>query len=313
MKVFITGGSGCVGHYLVHRFLKNPETELVLLLRNPAKLNLPEGTEDRVRILKGDLREGAGFADDLRGVDLGLLAATAWGGPATFDITVRANVELADTLIAGGCRHVVYFASASVLDRELSLLAPAAEHGTAYIRAKHRLVEEIETRHGEARVTGIFPTVIFGGGEAPVNAPLAHASRMLFENKRWLPLVRRLKAPGRLHIIHPADIATLMDHYAKAPPETRRIVLGNPVTTVNAMIEDVARAMGRRHAPLLSITENRIDLFARIFRIEMSSWDRYCAEHLDQSYPTAVNPASLGLPQAMPDLAAGLRGIGFPG
>ena len=312
MRVFITGGSGCVGHYLVHRFLEDPGNELVLLLRSPGKLTLPPGTEGRVRILTGDLRDGAGFADELQSIDLALLAATAWGGKDTFDITVRANVALADTLVAGGCGHVIYFGSASVLDRNLELLAPAAEHGTPYIRAKHQLVEEIEKRADRARITGVFPTVIFGGGAPPVNAPLAHASRMLFENIRWLPVIRRLSAPGRLHLIHPADIATLMAHYAADPPDAPRTVLGNPATTVNEMIDDIARATGRRHRPLVAITESRIDFFARLFGIKMSPWDRYNAEHLDQSYPSAVCPADLGLPMAMPDLSAGLRDIGFP-
>jgi len=314
MRVFITGGSGCVGHYLVHAFLRKPGTELVLLLRTPAKLKLPEGAEGRVTILKGDLRDGAAHAEALRGVDVGILAATAWGGKDTFDITVGANLALADALIAGGCRRVVYFASASVLDRDLRLLDEAAEHGTSYIRAKHRLVEEIETRGNAARITGIFPTIIFGGGAEPVGAPLSHAARMLFENRRWLPVIRRLAAPGRLHVIHPADIATLVHHYAQGEETsgTARIVFGNPVVTVNEMIDAIARAAGRPQRPWMRITERRITLFARLFGIRMSHWDRYCAEHLDQSYPTAVNPADLGLPMAMPDLAAGLRQIGFP-
>lgn len=314
MRVFITGGSGCVGHYLVHALLADPETELVLLLRNPAKLSLPPEAASRVTVLKGDLRDGAGFAKALEGCDVGILAATAWGGPNTFDITVSANIALADALIAGGCRHVVYFASASVLDRDLRLLPEAAAHGTEYISAKHRLVEEIETRGAAARITGIFPTVIFGGGAPPVGAPLSHAARMLFENRRWLPVVRHLAAPGRLHLIHPGDIATLVRHYARSEtnPGASRIVLGNPAVTVNEMIDTVARAMGRRQRPWARITEARIGFFARLFRIEMSPWDRYNAEHLDQSYPTAVSPADLGLPMAMPDLAAGLREIGFP-
>ncbi|MDJ1008420.1 MAG: NAD(P)-dependent oxidoreductase [Paracoccaceae bacterium] len=315
MRVFITGGSGCVGHYLVHAFLKDPANELVLLLRSPGKLTLPAGTEERVTILKGDLREGAGFAEDLRGIDVGILAATSWGGKHAHDITVTANVALADALIGGGCRHIVYFASASVIDKDLALLPEAAEHGTEYIRAKYRLVEEMDPRGEAARITGIFPTVIFGGGAPPVGAPLSHAARMLFENRRWLPFVRRLSAPGRLHLIHPGDIATLVRHFAgEAPtPGTSRLVLGNPSTTVDELIDAIARAAGTRQSPWLRITERRVTGFARLLGVKMSPWDRYCAENLDQSYPTALSPADKGLPVTMPDLASGLRDIGFPG
>lgn len=313
MRVFITGASGCVGHYLTHGFLSDPAVELVLLVRTPSKLNLPEGTENRVTIIQGDLREGAELVARLGRFDAGVLTATSWGGKHCFDITVGANVAIADALIANGCPHVMYFASASVLDRDLRLLPEAAQHGTAYIRAKHQLVQEIETRAGAARITGVFPTVIFGGGSRPVNAPLSHAARMLFENIRWLPVIRRLAAPGRLHLIHPADIATLTRHYAAEDRKgTSRIVFGNPVTTVNEMIDAIANAAGQRQRPWLRITENRVNLAARLLGVKMSPWDRYCAEHLDQCYPTAVWPGDLNLPVAMPDLAAGLRDIGFP-
>ena len=81
MRVFITGGSGCVGHYLVRQYLKDPNAEIVLLLRNPGKLQLPETDRDRVEILEGDLTEGAALLAGQPGFDLGILAATAWGGP----------------------------------------------------------------------------------------------------------------------------------------------------------------------------------------------------------------------------------------
>ncbi|MEM9710415.1 MAG: NAD(P)-dependent oxidoreductase [Pseudomonadota bacterium] len=315
MRVFITGGSGCVGHYLVHRFLEDPETELVLLLRRPERLTLPNGSEGRVTVLKGDLRSGPEHREALQGIDLGLLAATAWGGKDTFDITVGANLTLTDLLIEGGAKKIVYFASASVLARDGSLLDQAREIGTEYIQAKYRLVEEIETRSDRARLTGFFPTVIFGGGAAPVGAPLSHFARMLFENQRWLPLLRHLSAPGRLHLIHPGDIATLAWHFAHQP-ETEgyaRVVLGNAPVRVDDLIGDLARAAGRRHRPLLRVTDGRLRAFAKLFRARLSEWDWYCATHTDQSYPTAIMPGDLGLKVEMPDMAAGLKSIGFPG
>ena len=48
----------------------------------------------------------------------------------------------------------------------------------------------------------------------------------------------------------------------------------------------------------------------KLFRIQLSPWDRYCMEHPDQSYPAAVNPAAFGLPVVMPDLGAGFATLG---
>ena len=313
MRVFITGGSGCVGHYLVRDFLADPENEIVLLLRTPEKLTLPENAGSRVTILQGDLTDGARLLQGQGRVDLGVLAATAWGGPRTFDITVDANLALTDQLIADGCDRIIYFATASVMSRDLQLIDEARDHGTAYIRAKHKLVSMIETRSNAAQLIGFFPTVIFGGGEAPVDAPRSHLVRMLFENKRWMPLLRRLSANGRLHLIHPADIARLAVHYATADGSNgpQRIVLGNAPNTVDELIAAVATATGHRHRPVLRVTGQRVEFVAKLLRLKMTPWDFYNARNTDQSYPSAVKPSDFGLPMEMPDIHAGLRAVGF--
>lgn len=314
MRIFITGGSGCVGHYLVEHFLADPAVHLTLLLRNPAKLNLSPEHRDRVTIIEGDLTEGAAKLPDGAEFDLGILAATAWGGPRTFEITVDANLALADRLIALGCPRIIYFATASVLSRDLKLIDEARAHGTAYIRSKHKLVEEIEKRSERADIIGFFPTVIFGGGEAPVNAPQSHLVRMLFENKKWLPVARRISSVGKLHLIHPGDIATLAGHFGRAESagQNRRIVLGNDAVSVDHLLGAVAEACGKRYRPLVRITEKRVETAAKLFRIKLTPWDRYNAQHVDQSYPMAVMPRDFGLPMAMPDIATGLQSVGFP-
>ena len=38
MRIFITGASGCIGHYLVETLIENTDHELFLMMRNPAKL-----------------------------------------------------------------------------------------------------------------------------------------------------------------------------------------------------------------------------------------------------------------------------------
>ncbi len=314
MRVLITGGSGCVGHYLVRHYLNVPDAEIVLLLRSPDKLKLSEEDRARVTILEGDLTEGATLLEGHAKFDLGILAATAWGGPKAFDVTVDANLAITDSLIAAGCPRIIYFGTASVLARNGTLLPEARDHGTAYIKAKHKLVEEIEKRSESAHIIGFFPTVVFGGGEAPVNAPRSHLVRMLFENKRWLPLARRLSVRGRLHFIHPADIATLAGHFGADRDSTKveRVVLGNEPISVDDVISAVAKASGRAHRPWVKITDSRVEAAAKVFRIKMTPWDRYNAKNADQSYPMAVMPSDFGLPMEMPDFASGLQAVGFP-
>lgn len=313
MRLFVTGGSGCVGHYLMHHFLAQPDVEIVALLRNPSKLNLPSEYKDRVTVLEGDMTQGAELLAGQAPFDLAILAATAWGGAAAFDVTVGANIAIADKLIDIGCPRIIYFATASVLNRDLTLLDEARDHGTEYIRSKYQLVEEIEKRADRTHIVGFFPTVIFGGGEQPINAPRSHLVNILFDNRRWLPLARRLSVMGKLHLIHPGDIATLAAHFGadRGTTKPERIVLGNEAVTVDNVIADVAHALGTKHRPWIRITESRVELAAKVFRIKMTPWDRYNAQNSDQSYPMAVMPADFGLPMMMPDFASGLRSVGL--
>ncbi|MDE5120331.1 MAG: SDR family oxidoreductase, partial [Trichodesmium sp. St19_bin1] len=39
-RIFITGASGCIGHYIVEFLIQNTHHELYLLVRNPDKLKV---------------------------------------------------------------------------------------------------------------------------------------------------------------------------------------------------------------------------------------------------------------------------------
>ena len=48
-KVFITGGSGCVGHYVIDQLLENPKLELHLMVRDPERLQFDYKSQPRVK------------------------------------------------------------------------------------------------------------------------------------------------------------------------------------------------------------------------------------------------------------------------
>lgn len=314
MRFLITGGAGCVGYYLVQE-LRAAGHELVLVLRNPAKLPPELCSDPAIRIIAADIRDLPRIAPALAGVEAAILVATAWGGPEAEAVIRDANLALTDALIAAGCGHILYFATASVLDRDGNLLPQAAELGTEYIRAKFGLVQAMERRASAAtRITGLFPTLVFGGIPGNPHAPLSHFARLLLQVRAYLWLVRFLSADARLHMIHAADIARVTRAVCAQPAQdgAARVILGNPATSADDLVSGACRHFGKRRLRLLPLRRGLAETLIRLFRIQLSPWDRYCMENPDQSYVAAVNPAAYGLPVVMPDLAAGLETLGIP-
>lgn len=321
MSILITGATGCVGTYLVREFLANTDHDLVITVRDAGKLDAAVRSNPRIRVVVADLRDLETIGPALAGVDTAILVATAWGGPQTRAVTHDANVALTDKLAAAGCSHVLYFATASVLASDGGLLPAARELGTEYIQAKFDLVSGMEARSRKVRITGLFPTLVFGGdpGTAQVAglAPLSHFARLLTQLAGWMWLIRFFGVKARLHVIHAADIATVTRHLcandAPASETAARIVLGNPASSVNDLVALVCRHIGLRRLHVFNLRPAMAEAFIRIFRIQLSRWDRYCMSFPDQSYDSAVNPASYGLPVVMPDISVGLQMIGVSG
>lgn len=317
MKILITGASGCVGRYLVEALLANPDHRLVLAVREAAKLDvLSDADRARVEIVECDLTELAARPEAFDGVEAGVLVATAWGGGDTYDITVGANLAIADALIAAGARHVLYFATASVLDQQGGLLQAADTFGTDYIRAKFQLVQQMETRADRARITGLYPTLVMGGRTAAPAIRMSHFANLMHEIRPYAWALRFISANGLFNIVHAADIATVTRHLIETVTDTTgnaRLVLGNPAGSVDEMMAQFARANGRRQRTILRLHTSWVDTLTRVLPINLSPWDRFCVDHPDQSHPAAVNPATYGLPVVMPDLVSGLASIGISG
>jgi nucleoside-diphosphate-sugar epimerase len=313
MRILITGATGCVAQYLTRELLAHTEAELVLVARDAARIPMPRGGEGRVKRATGDIAEPESYAGFCDGIDAAALVATAWGGPRVHATTVIGNSRIADRLIAGGCRHIVYFSSASVLLNGGALNPVAAELGTDYIRAKHALVGEMEAKRGRARISGVFPTLVMGGRTGDDPMPLSELAKLLNRTRRWHPLLAFLAAEGRFNVIHAADIAAITRRLIEGAGAdgTERHIAGLPPRSVEAWVAEVLAAAGRRHRPLLRLTAARADWAIRAFRIEVAAWDRWCMAHPDQGYDNAITPAAFGAPVAFPTLTAALREIGW--
>ncbi len=288
-KVFLTGGAGCVGHYVIERLLADPGRQVHALVRDPDRLRAD--LRERVVVHVGDLGDPASFAHILPEMDGAILAAASWGGPEAQRINAEATWAILDGLDPARCRRVVYLSTASVLGSDGAALGAAGEHGTEYIRSKHAALGGLVRTRNAKRVVTLFPTVILGGDD---RHPVSPALRGLREFLPFIGLLRFLTLDARFHVVHAYDVARVAVHLlaAEIVPEPP-IVLGIPALAVGEALARLARLHGHGPVPQLDLTALALALPALVPH-KFTDWDRYCLRHRDLSYPVVDIAAWLG-------------------
>jgi nucleoside-diphosphate-sugar epimerase len=307
-RIFVTGASGCVGHYLSEQLINESEHELFLLVRNPDKLKVDTSKCPNVTVLQGDMLEIEKFADLLKTIDVAVLTATAWGGDNVFKINVDKTLELMNLLDAEKCQQVIYFSTASVLSRENQPLPEAGEFGIDYIRSKYQCLEQKSKLAIAPKITTVFPTLVFGGDETK---PLSHITSGISEVTKYVDIIKFLKADGSFHFIHSRDIATVVRHLIDNPPEDNRyLVLGQEKITANQAIEQLSAYFGRKIYFRIPLSTALANVIISVFRIQMDAWSRFCMEYRHFIYQNPVNPTTYGLPNYCATMSDVLKSSG---
>lgn len=306
-RIFVTGISGCIGHYLADELIQGTDHELFLLVRNPQKLQFDLQSRPNIHLVSGDLSTIESQADLLQTMDCAILIATSWGDrQETYNINVVKTLTLISLLNPERCEQVIYFSTASILNRQGQPLPEAGSLGTDYIRTKYLCHQALEP-HNPApekapkileeianKITVVYPTLVFGGEPGK---PYSHLSGGLGEILRWLPLIRWFKADGSFHFIHAKDIAKVVAYYVDHPPQQRLdVVLGNSSLTATEGIQQICQYYRQKTYFQIPLSITLANIFIKLFRIQMADWDRFCLDYRHFTYPDPVAPAQLGLP-----------------
>jgi len=294
-RIFVTGASGCIGHYITDALIQQTSHELFLLVRNPDKLKLNVEARSGIHLLQGDMYHIERFSKLLKTMDGAVLAAAAWGGSQeTYDINVTKTIRLLNLLDPEVCQQVIYFSTASILDRQNQPLKEAGQLGTDYIRSKFTCHQRLKKLAIAPQITTVFPTLVFGGD---TDKPASHLNQGLPDVLRWMGLIRFFKLEGSFHYIHSRDIAQVVVHLLEHPPaedESRELVLGNPAMTANQAIEEICKYVKKPIYFRLPLTLPLANFFIRLFRIQMAAWDRFCMSYRHFTHQNPVNPATYG-------------------
>lgn len=307
-RIFVTGASGCIGHYLVEALIQDTEHELFLLVRNPEKLKINVHARSGVTIVQSDLREIAQHRDLLQTIDVVILSATAWGGDQTYEVNVQRNLELLSLLDPDRIEQVIYFSTASILDRQNQLLPEAAEIGNDYLKSKYACYQKLADLAIAPKITKLFPTFVLGGGDT---YPYSHLSSGIADVVKWTKLIRFFQAEGSFHFIHAHDIAQVVRYLIDHPPIEKSFVVGNEKITVNQAVEEVCAYLDQKihfRIPLLWLA----DVFIVLFRIQMGEWDRFALRYRHFTHQNPINPATFGIPTYCSTLYDVLKLSGIP-
>lgn len=315
-RIFLTGASGCIGHYIAETLIQNTDHELFLLVRDPSKLKFDPEARPGVTVLKADLRDIEQFRDILQTTEVAILAATAWGGSgAVFDVNVIKTIRLMNLLNPAVCEQVLYFSTASILNRNNELLPEAGQMGTEYIRSKYDCFRQLPRLAIAPKITTLYPTLVLGGD---ANHPYSHLSSGLAGVVKWINLIRFFKVDAGFHFIHAKDIAEVVRHLAENPPiaeipgrlnekSLRKKVLGVPAITVNQAVEEICAYLNKRIYFRLPLTMGLANFFIALFRVQMAPWDRFCLSYRHFTHQDPVTPSTYGLPTYCATFADVLR------
>jgi nucleoside-diphosphate-sugar epimerase len=296
-RIFVTGASGCVGHYLVEALIQETDHDLFLLVRNPDRLKVDYNQRPGVTVLQGDLHMIEQFSDLLKTVDCAILAATAWGGPQeVHEVNVVKTIRLLNLLDPDLCQQVLYFSTASILDRSNQLLPAAGEIGTDYVRSKYTCFRQISKLAIAPNITTLFPTLLLGGD---AQKPWSHVSDGISKEVKWMSLLRFLRIDGSFHYIHAKDVAQIVRHLVDtplAPDENHELVLGNPAITADQAIEDACAYLNKRIYFRIPLTQGLLDFIFKLLRVQVADWDRFAMKYRHFVHQNPVTPATFGLP-----------------
>lgn len=117
MRIFITGGTGFIGHYVSRELLKSGH-KLVLLTRHPQKIPSLAANPD-VTIVLGSIYDASAISKGLEGCDACIHIALGWGETplSMLENDTRATILIMQAAAKSGCKKFIYTSSTAAMGK----------------------------------------------------------------------------------------------------------------------------------------------------------------------------------------------------
>jgi len=306
-RILVTGASGCVGQYISNWLLTNTEASLILWIRDQNKLTAIDHNNPRIKLLIGDLREPEIFSKEIFSATHLIHTATAWGGKERArQVNLIAVKELLTLLNPDKVQKIIYFSTASILDKNLIPIPEAINKGTEYIQTKAQCLQELEKHFLSEKIIAVFPTLVFGGNYDNSGLfPSSYLTQGLKQAVNWLWLARWFKGYSKFHFMHAEDIAFVCcqllsksryKQIQEVIPNKRieKIVLGQPYLSIDQAINSLLKWRGTRRFISIPLWAWLIEVMINVLPIQLSSWDRLSIKQRHFIHSTVTRPEDLG-------------------
>lgn len=303
-RILVTGANGCIGARLCRCLLADSRARLLAQVRSAQRLSPDLLRSDAVQPVIGDLAGDRRWIEAIGAVEQAVLTATTWSGPDCTEANVTGTLALMKRLAETGCRRIYYLSSASLLDphRELRPAELFATHD--YLRTKRQLLVSLAEQTWRERIQVIYPTLVISDrAESPLSGAV-QAIDWLVPRLRW---ICRLRGEACFHYVHADDLAALLrdwliDGIADGIPEP--LVIGSPPQSLADLVRGCQRMLGQDPRWHLRVSPRLVFFLAKLFRVELSPWDRHCLQHSDLCYDRVLTPSNHGIETRAPSLVS---------
>ena len=272
------------------------------MVRDRSKLPLSVQKDKRVRLLICDIRESNRYEKEISQVNYLIHTATAWGDPKrAYEVNIEAFEKLLAMLNFKKLEKIIYFSTASILDKNTKLMNESLIYGTEYIKTKYECFEKLRESSFAEKTFAVFPTLVFGGTLGKKSKyPVSYLTGGLKEIGKWLWLARFLKLNSKFHFIHANDIAQIcgfliQNHKKEQYKGFKKFVLGQRFITIDDAINILLKRNNINRYFAIPLTKKILKILLRILPIQTTPWDSFSIKKYDFNHVPITNPETFKL------------------
>ena len=272
------------------------------MVRDKKNLPLSVQKNERIKLLICDIRECHKFSKEISQINFLIHTATAWGDPKrAYEVNIKAFEELLSMLEKTKLEKIIYFSTASILNKKTELMKESLTYGTEYIQTKYKCFERLKESSFAEKTFAVFPTLVFGGTlNKRSKYPVSYLTSGLKEINKWLWLARFLKLNSKFHFIHANDIAQICgflikNHKKDSYKGFKKFVLGQNFISIDEAITILLKRSQMKRYFTIPLTKKIMNILLRVLPIQTTPWDSFSIKKYDFNHDPITNPETFNL------------------